>query len=147
MKPGSRPVRSGYGPFHPSKQRAVRRLAHRFAMALERGVGGTSRSDGFAVAPPAERGRRAQPASFGTRGTGSNPSGTCTYVDAFDTSTLPPAPQPATKIHTVARWMGHANINMTYSTYMHLFADMHDMDRLDGLATTQPSEVRARIGG
>ncbi|MFC6356696.1 tyrosine-type recombinase/integrase [Luethyella okanaganae] len=37
-------------------------------------------------------------------------------------------------IHTVARWMGHANINLTYGTYMHLFADMHDMDRLDALA-------------
>lgn len=41
-------------------------------------------------------------------------------------------------IHTVARWMGHANINLTYGTYMHLFADMHDMDRLDALAATSP---------
>ncbi|GGR28849.1 tyrosine-type recombinase/integrase [Agromyces mediolanus] len=52
-------------------------------------------------------------------------------------------------IHKVARWMGHANINMTYSTYMHLFVDGHeaDMERLDALGgAATPVEPLARIG-
>lgn len=48
-------------------------------------------------------------------------------------------------IHTVARWMGHANINLTYSTYMHLFSGMHDMDRLDALSGAQPACPLPRV--
>src|SRR6185312_2594427 len=44
------------------------------------------------------------------------------------------------EIRKVSRWMGHANINTTYSIYTHLFSGSHDddddMDRLD--AATQP---------
>lgn len=36
-------------------------------------------------------------------------------------------------IHDVAKWMGHSNIQLTYSTYMHLFVGAHDMDHLDAL--------------
>lgn len=39
--------------------------------------------------------------------------------------------------------MGH--IQLTYSTYMHLFAGAHDMDRLDALSAT-PRPIPA-IGG
>ncbi len=38
-------------------------------------------------------------------------------------------------IHDVAKWMGHANINITFSTYVHLFTDHHDMAGLAALAT------------
>lgn len=48
-------------------------------------------------------------------------------------------------IHDVAKWMGHANINVTYSTYMHLFTDHQDMAGLDALASA-PAPTIARIG-
>lgn len=50
-------------------------------------------------------------------------------------------------IHDVAKWMGHANINVTYSTYMHLFAGTHDMAGLDALsAAATPVQPLPRIG-
>lgn len=42
-------------------------------------------------------------------------------------------------IHDVAKWMGHANINITFSTYMHLFTDHHDMAGLDALTSAAPA--------
>lgn len=50
-------------------------------------------------------------------------------------------------IHTVAKWMGHSNINLTYSTYMHLFTEHHDMAGLDALSAAAPTTPIARIGG
>lgn len=50
-------------------------------------------------------------------------------------------------IHTVAKLMGHANISLTYSTYMHLFPNHQDMSRLDALETVAPAPRIARIGG
>lgn len=51
-------------------------------------------------------------------------------------------------IHDVAKWMGHSNINVTYSTYMHLFAGTHDMAGLDALsAAATPVQPLPRIGG
>ncbi|GAA1997309.1 site-specific integrase [Microbacterium pumilum] len=44
-------------------------------------------------------------------------------------------------IHDVAKWMGHSNIQLTYSTYMHLFVGTHDMDRLDALSATPPVQA------
>lgn len=41
-------------------------------------------------------------------------------------------------IHTVAKWMGHENIQLTYKTYMHLFSADHDMSRLDALDAIAP---------
>lgn len=49
-------------------------------------------------------------------------------------------------IHDVAKWMGHANINITFSTYMHLFAEHHDMAGLDALASTAPARSIPSIG-
>ncbi|WP_404435903.1 hypothetical protein [Microbacterium aerolatum] len=43
--------------------------------------------------------------------------------------------------------MRHSNINLTYSTYVHLFADHHDMDRLDALGAVAPTARIVRIGG
>lgn len=37
-------------------------------------------------------------------------------------------------IRKVSRWMGHANINITDSTYTHLFTDGDDTDALDAAA-------------
>ncbi|MFH8248965.1 tyrosine-type recombinase/integrase [Microbacterium sp. B2969] len=42
-------------------------------------------------------------------------------------------------IHDVAKWMGYANINVTYSTYMHLFTDHQDMAGLDAIASAAPA--------
>lgn len=39
-------------------------------------------------------------------------------------------------IRKVSRWMGHANINITDSTYTHLFNDGDDMDALDDAAAS-----------
>lgn len=50
-------------------------------------------------------------------------------------------------IHDVAKWMGHANINITFSTYMHLFTDHHDMAGLDALASSPAVAPVAQIGG
>lgn len=55
-------------------------------------------------------------------------------------------------IRFVSRWMGHANINITDSTYTHLFNENHDMDALDSAAeraraTMSPvASLRAGIG-
>lgn len=49
-------------------------------------------------------------------------------------------------IHDVAKWMGHSNIQLTYSTYMHLFVGAHDMDRLDVLAATAAFPKLPQIG-
>jgi len=50
-------------------------------------------------------------------------------------------------IHDVAKWMGHANINITFSTYMHLFTDHHDMAGLDALASAAPAvQTIPRLG-
>ncbi len=49
-------------------------------------------------------------------------------------------------IHDVAKWMGHANINVTYGTYMHLFAGTHDMAGLDTLSAAAPSLALPSIG-
>lgn len=42
-------------------------------------------------------------------------------------------------IHDVAKWMGHANISITFSIYMHLFSNQHDMAGLDVLAQATPA--------
>lgn len=44
-------------------------------------------------------------------------------------------------IRKVSRWMGHANINITDSTYTHLFNDGDDMDALDAAAEQARSHV------
>ncbi|WP_363551404.1 tyrosine-type recombinase/integrase [Microbacterium sp. LWH12-1.2] len=49
-------------------------------------------------------------------------------------------------IHDVAKWMGHSNINVKYSTYMHLFAGTHDMAGLDVLADAAPVRPISQIG-
>ena len=51
-----------------------------------------------------------------------------------------PAPCAAAgySIHDVAKWMGHSNIQLPYSTYTHLFIDSHDMSCLDALEGVTP---------
>lgn len=49
-------------------------------------------------------------------------------------------------IHDVAKWMGHSNIQLTYSTYMHLFVGTHDMDRLDALTAAPAPRPIPAIG-
>lgn len=44
-------------------------------------------------------------------------------------------------IRYVSRWMGHASINITDSTYTHLFSDSHDMDALDAAAARARESV------
>lgn len=50
-------------------------------------------------------------------------------------------------IHTVAKLMGHANISLTYTTYMHFFPSHQDMSRLDALDAATPAPRIARIVG
>lgn len=49
-------------------------------------------------------------------------------------------------IYDVAKWMGHANINVTYSTYMHLFGGTRDMAGLDALTPEAPTRAIPTIG-
>jgi integrase len=49
-------------------------------------------------------------------------------------------------IHTVAKLMGHANISLTYSTYMHLFPNHQNMSSLDSLDAVAPVPKLRRIG-